>query len=119
MTKTIVRLLVSVVVGCGVLGGAASVRAEGLSAAECSDEAASPACAAAFALAEARAEAFGLAEERCDYAAQGWLESGIVESDVGGMYEACMRLSVPVWVTGLPAGRHYDTTDGAFWAVAP
>lgn len=62
-------------------------------------------------------DAFTLAEERCDYAAQGWIESGIPYQQVegwDGMYEACMRLSVPVGP--LPAEQHYDTTDGTFWS---
>lgn len=60
--------------------------------------------------------AFALAEESCDYMAHGWIEDGIPEDQVGGyhgMYEACMRLSVPPMV--LPPAQHYDTEDGAFW----
>jgi hypothetical protein len=60
--------------------------------------------------------AFELAEIRCDEASQGWIESGLTEAVVGGqggMYEACMRLSVPPMV--LTPAQHYDTTDGAFW----
>ena len=60
--------------------------------------------------------AFELAEYRCDLASQGWIEDGLSEAVVGGaggMYEACMRLSVPPMV--LTPAQHYDTTDGAFW----
>lgn len=61
--------------------------------------------------------AFELAEVRCDMAADGWIEDGLTEEQVGGpqgMYEACMRLSVPPMV--LSPAQHYDTTDGAFWS---
>lgn len=64
-------------------------------------------------------ELVSLAEERCDYASQGWLEDGIVERDVQRMYDACMRLSLPVWVTGLPDHQHHDLDDGAFWRALP
>lgn len=60
--------------------------------------------------------AFAMAEDSCDYMAQGWIEDGLSEEVVGGaggMYEACMRLSVPPMV--LSPAQHYDTTDGAFW----
>ncbi len=61
-----------------------------------------------------------MAELRCDEASQGWIEDGLTEAQVGGhggMYEACMRLSVPPMV--LSPAQHYDTTDGAFWKVSP
>lgn len=60
--------------------------------------------------------AFAMAEESCDLMAHGWVEDGIPEEQVGGwdgMYEACMRLSVPPMF--LSPAQHYDTTDGAFW----
>lgn len=111
MMKTqLIRLLVSVVVGCAVVGGAASARAEGREAGMVRAE--------GYDL-ELADELFTLAEERCDYASQGWLESGIAERDVQKMYDACMRLSVPVWVTGLSTGEHYDVESGRFWKVAP
>lgn len=57
--------------------------------------------------------AFAIAEETCDYMSQGWLETGLNEVQVEGMYDACMRLSVPPMV--LTPAQHYDMTDGAFW----
>lgn len=57
------------------------------------------------------------AQATCDEAAQSWLEDdGLPVSVIGGyngMWEACMRLSVPVGP--LPPSVHYDTTDGTFW----
>lgn len=62
---------------------------------------------------------WALAEYACDDAAQSWIEDDqLTEEQVGGwsgMYEACMRLTVPLECTGLPAAQHYDTSDGAFW----
>ncbi len=94
----------------GLLGIVATLSGLGLARAECSQD--------ELYNHEAYDLAFALAEERCDYAAQGWIEDGLTEEQVGGwsgMYEACMRLSVPPML--LSPAQHYDTSDGAFWTV--
>jgi hypothetical protein len=100
-----------------VLGGLVMGR-PGMAGAQCSQD-------DRFATERDRCElAFALAETRCDDWSAGLAEGALESSgmspeaydrQLGMMYDACVRLSVPLECTGLPGSVQYDLDDGAFW----
>ena len=100
----------------GLLGIAATLGGVSLARADCHLDAQPTDYELAFELAEYRCDAWSAAtaeDELLPLGEDGLMSAEEYDRQLGSMYEACMRLSVPPMV--LSPAQHYDTTDGAFW----